>query len=256
MSHDDIDNIPSIVPSREGSQQRRSSKVRAGKGTGDRGARGSATQSGPRSGGAGPLAGLFILLSLVAAVSACAWAWHLQQQLQMANDQVADYASRVGDLEDRLSDTDEGMNQNAAVQVVKISELESEVRKLWDDRKKSRGSFKKLEDKTNSYGKSIKGMDATLSKAESQLKDVSGDLAKLKGVSGDLSRLMTSAKTNQAEVERVADALNRINLGLSKLEKRVQGNEEWVGSINAFRKQVNARLAELQDAQRVMQSSP
>jgi hypothetical protein len=67
---------------------------------------------------------------------------------------------------------------------------------------------------------------------------------------------MTSAKANQAEVERVADDLNRINLALAKLDRRVAGNEEWVASMNAFRKQVNASLSELQTAVRSMRSAP
>ena len=57
-------------------------------------------------------------------------------------------------------------------------------------------------------------------------------------------------------MERVADTLNRINLDLSKLSKRVEANEEWVGSINAFRRQVNANLSELQSAVRSMQAGP
>jgi septal ring factor EnvC (AmiA/AmiB activator) len=64
---------------------------------------------------------------------------------------------------------------------------------------------------------------------------------------------MASAKANQAEVERVADALNAINLQLAKLDKRVQGSEEWVGSVNAFRRQVNTSLSELQATVRSMQ---
>jgi hypothetical protein len=67
---------------------------------------------------------------------------------------------------------------------------------------------------------------------------------------------MSSARANQSEVERVADTLNRINLDLAKLGKRVEANEEWVGSINAFRKQVNANLAELQSTVRSMQAMP
>jgi uncharacterized coiled-coil protein SlyX len=43
------------------------------------------------------------------------------------------YEGRIADLEDRLADTDEGMSQNAAVQAAKIRELDSEVRKLWDN---------------------------------------------------------------------------------------------------------------------------
>ena len=67
---------------------------------------------------------------------------------------------------------------------------------------------------------------------------------------------MSSAKANQAEVERVADTLNRINLDLSKINKRVQGNEEWLASINAFRKQVNAQLSELRASINRVQAAP
>jgi chromosome segregation ATPase len=56
-------------------------------------------------------------------------------------------------------------------------------------------------------------------------------------------------------VERVADTLNRINLDLAKLNKRVQSNEEWLNSINAFRKQVNASLNELQGSVRTLQAT-
>jgi len=56
-------------------------------------------------------------------------------------------------------------------------------------------------------------------------------------------------------VERVADSINRVNLDLAKLNKRVQGNEEWIESINTFRKQVNASLGELKAALRA-QSKP
>ena len=70
------------------------------------------------------------------------------------------------------------------------------------------------------------------------------------------ARLMASARANQAEVERVADALNRVDLELAKLAKRVQGNEEWVGSINAFRRQINASLTDLQASVRALQAAP
>jgi len=203
------------------------------------------------------LARLFITVSLVVAAVACAWAWQLQGQLQQANVQMADYATRIGDLEDRLSDTDEGVSQNAAVQAVKIAELETEVRKLWDNVwKKSKERLGKLEAASTSHGTKIKGVEKSLASVQSQMKSASGDTAKLKSVAGDLSRLMANANASQAEVERVADTLNRINLDLAKLSKRVQGNEEWVGSINAFRKQVNASLAELQSTVRAMRASP
>ena len=196
-------------------------------------------------------------VALIAGALAFAWAWQLQNQLDEAEGQLQGYASRIGDLEARLSDTDEGMNQNAAVQAVKIAELEGEVRKLWDNVwKQTKERLSKLESASAAQGKSIKGLDSSMASAKTQLDEAGSDLDELKSVSGDLARLMTSAKANQAEVERVADALNRIELSLAKLDKRVAGNEEWVDSVNAFRRQVNNSLGELQAAVRAQQATP
>lgn len=201
------------------------------------------------------LARVLITVALVAAAAACGWAWQLQTQLRQANDQLVNYATRIGDLEARLSDTDEGMSQNAETQAEKLSKLDAEVRKLWDNVwKEARDRLGKLEVATASQGKSVKGMEGSLTSTQSQLKELSAEIAKLKSVSGDLARLMDSAKANQAEVERVADSLNRISLELAKLEKRVVGNEEWVGSVNAFRKQVNTTLSELQAEVRALRA--
>ena len=59
-------------------------------------------------------------------------------------------------------------------------------------------------------------------------------------------RLLANAKTNEAQLERLSDDVNRFNLESAKLQKRVAANEEWVESINGFRKQVNRKLVELQ----------
>ena len=249
MSKDDIDDIPSIVPSRE------NAPVRPG-GSASRG-RGASPAASTGRAGAGWLARLFITVALVVAAVACAWAWQLQAELRQAERTMAGYAVRIGDLEARLSDTDEGMNQNAAVQAVKISELESEVRKLWDNVwKRSKERLSALEAASSKHGKSLDGVQGSVTDVEKELAAATAELAKLKSVAGDMSRLMSSAKTNQAEVERVADSLNRINLSLNKLDKRVEGNEEWVSSINAFRKQVNASLAELQASVTALRTSP
>jgi chromosome segregation ATPase len=255
MPQDDLDYIPSIVPTRDGEPHRTPARTRSA--VNERSQKDRRQQRAENTGGTGWLSRLVITVSLIAAVAACAWAWQLQVKLQHADEQLANYASRIGDLESRLSDTDEGMNQSAEAQAAKLGKLDAEIRKLWDNVwKESKDRFAKLEATTASQGKSIKGVEASVSTAQSQLKDASAEIAKLKSVSGDLARLMTSAKANQAEVERIADSLNRIELSLARLDKRVAGNEEWVGSVNAFRKQVNTSLSELQNSVRSMQSAP
>ncbi|MEZ5566774.1 MAG: hypothetical protein R3E54_00170 [Halioglobus sp.] len=254
MSQDDLDPIPSIVPSRDGVPRRGSQR---GKGQAER-RRGAAASPASTGGRGGQMVGrLFVLLALLVAAGACAWAWQLQQQLQQASAQMSDYADRIGDLEARLSDTDEGMTQNATVQAAKIRELDTEVRKLWDNVwARSKERLDKLEAGSGRHDKALNALQADMQAVNTQLESAAADLAKLRGVAGDLSRLMASAKVNQTEVERVADTLNRIDLELAKLAKRVEGNEEWVRSINAFRGQINASLTDLQNAVRTLQASP
>ena len=230
MPNDDIEHIPSITATRDNDSQR----SRAGTRKSQPGSKGRKQSRPPGSassgGGAGILARLFITISLVVAAIACAWAWQWQEELRLAGTLMTQYEQRISDLEDRLSDTDEGMNQNATLQAAKIRELDSEVRKLWDNVwKKASKRLDTLEKNSAANTKKVASTAKSLTGNEAQLKGLSADIAKLKSVAGDLERLMASAKANQAEVERVADALNRINLDLSKLEKRVQGNEEWVG---------------------------
>lgn len=252
MSHDDIDHIPAIVPGREGGPPRGPRQ-----GASERRRGGGTRPQAPPSGGAGTLSRLLAGLALIAGGLAFAWAWQLQNQLEQARGEMQGYEQRIGDLEARLSDTDEGMTQNAAVQAVKIAELDTEVRKLWDNVwKQTRERLEKLEAASDSQGKGIKGMDSSLAAVKTQLNQANTELGQLKSVGGDLARLMASAKASQAEVERVADSLNRIELSMTRLEKRVAGNEEWVDSVNAFRRQVNASLAELQDTVRTLQAVP
>lgn len=248
MSNDDLDHIPSIVPTRDGVPSGKPPKGGPARGGSSR----SPVSGRPVSGGGtGPLARLLITVSLVIAVVACAWAWQLQGQLEEAAETSRDYAGRIADLEARLSDTDEGMNQNAEVQAAKIRELDTEVRKLWDNVwKQTKERLAELEKDSSSQGKKLTATAGSVSALESQIKGAAGDIAKLKSVAGDLERVIASGKANQAEVERVADTINRVNLDLAKLNKRVQSNEEWIQSINTFRKQVNASIIELQAAVR------
>jgi chromosome segregation ATPase len=264
MPHDDLDHIPSIVPTRDGMPERGDARPKAS--VRNEGSRQSSSQrSLTKERGTGLLARLFVSVSLIVAVAACAWAWRLQTQLLKADEHIADYATRIGDLEARLSDTDEGMSQNAEVQAAKLAELDKEVRKLWDNVwKEARDRLSKLEATNTSQEKSISTLQGSVSTAQSQVKaavsEVAGlkseiaglksENAELKSIAGDMARLIASAKANQAEVERVADTLNQINLSLAKLDKRVTSNEEWVASINTFRKQINASVIELQAAVR------
>jgi len=261
MPHDDLDHIPSIVPSRDKEPHFGGAGTSAGQTRGTKPSR-KQTKGGTRppsggSGGGGIWSRLFITVALVIAAVACAWAWQLQEQLEQSGHLMERYEDRISDLEDRLSDTDEGLSQNTAAMAVKIKELYSEVDKLWASAwRKNKAKIATLEVSSKSNSKKLASAEKSLATARSQLKAASGDIAKLKSVAGDLDRLLKSSKSSQAEVERVADDLNRINLDIAKFDKRVKDNEEWLASINAFRSQVNSALTRIQADVRALQATP
>ena len=256
MPHDDLDHIPSIVPSRDSETHFAASQTRTARPTRGKGKGGGGASTGSTA-GSGIWGRLFLTVSLVVAAVACAWAWQLQEQLDQSGHLMARYEVRISDLEDRLSDTDEGLSNNTAAMAVKIKELYSEVDKLWAGAwRKHKAKIEALETSSRASRKKLASAEKSLTTVQTQLKSASKDLTKLKSVSGDLGRLMSSAKANQSEVERVADDLNRINLEFAKINKQVKDNKEWLDSINAFRSQVNSALTRIQADIRALQATP
>jgi chromosome segregation ATPase len=256
MSQDDIDQIPKFAATRDNDHQSARPKTRSNQPAGNTRSSSRSAPPGQSSAGAGIWARLFITVSLVIAAIACAWVWQLQEQLDQSGQLLNQYEQRISDLEDRLSDTDEGLSQNTATMAVKIKELDSEVDKLWAARNVHKKKISGLESQSATNTKKVASTAKALSVDQSQLKSLAADIAKLRSVSGDLQRLMVSAKSSQAEVERVADSLNRMDLEYAKLNKRVKTNEDWVGSVNAFRRQVNTSLSQLSTSIRALEAKP
>jgi DNA repair exonuclease SbcCD ATPase subunit len=252
---DDLQPIPSIVPKRDSEQQFATARGRNNKGKVTRKGNGRrSADGGSGGGGTGLLSRLLLTVALVVAAVACAWAWQLQEQLKQTTFDMERSDQRIADLEALLSDTDETVNQSAAAMRAQLRLLDTEVRKLWDARKVSNGKISKLEKSSGSYAGQLSKLNKSDGTNSEAVKALKTDVAKLKGVAGDLERLMASGKRNQAEVERLADALNRYELENSKLEKRVVANEEWVQSINASRRQVNGKITQLEAALRALQT--
>ncbi|MEK9592826.1 MAG: hypothetical protein VW035_02900 [Luminiphilus sp.] len=241
MSRDDLNDIPSFAASRD-----------------------EAVSSAPRGaippraaraqGSMGVAARLTLTLALAAAGVACGWAWQLQMMLDEAQSQQKATQGRVADLEALLSDTDETVNKSAAAMGAQLRLLDTEVRKLWDARKVSNAKLTRLEKNVVTQEKQITGLNnKTGSNAES-LQAMQAELESLTKVAGDLERLAASAQRAQTDVERLADGLNKSNLERAALRKQVESNAEWIESINAFRRQVNANIAELEADVAAMQA--
>ena len=233
MSRDDLNDIPSFTANRD---EAVSSAPR-----------GAIPARAPRTEAAmGLTARLVLTIALAVAGIACGWAWQLQTALDDAQRQQKLTQGRVADLEALLSDTDETVNKSAAAMGAQLRLLDTEVRKLWDARKISNGKLTKLEKTAVTQEKQITNLNNKAARQAEQLALAQSELAALTKVAGDLERLAASAQRAQTDVERLADGLNKSNLERSALRKQVESNAEWIESINAFRRQVNANIAELE----------
>lgn len=235
-NEDSLDHIPSIVPARDEVASRTPRKNKRTR-----------KPRPAQAGGAGLWARLFIASSFAVAAVACAWAWQLQLELDKAAVVQEDYEVRIADLEDRLSDTDEGMNQSSAAMAVKIKELYSEVDKLWASAwRRNKAKIEKLEESGSSHGSQLAALKKTDKDYSTQLQKLGTEIKTLGSVAADLERLVKNARGNESQMEKLGDDVSRMTLELARIEKRVGTNEEWVESINGFRKQVNRTLAQLQ----------
>ncbi len=233
MSRDDLNDIPSFAANRD---EAVSSAPR-----------GAVPARSPRGRAVmGLTARVVLTVAMAVAGIACGWAWQLQTLVDDGQRQQKVTQGRVADLEALLSDTDETVNKSAAAMGAQLRLLDTEVRKLWDARKISNGKLTKLEKTAVTQEKQITNLNNKTSLQAQQLGSVQSELAALTRVAGDLERLATSAQQAQTDVERLADGLNRSNLERSALRKQVESNAEWIESINAFRRQTNANIAELE----------
>lgn len=205
---------------------------------------------------------LLVLLCLVAVAALGGWSYLLNQQLQDSRRELAEAGGRIAVLEQKLSVTDESMSQSSVALQVKLQDMDSEIRKLWDN------VWKKAKQDLAQHGKDIEGLKADLKQqaaSGSELKEalaenrlalgvVEDQLATANGLAteiGELQAELTSQEKSLADVRKTASAASST---AGKLKKQVASNEEWVDSFNGYRTQMNRKLLDLQSSVDALQA--
>lgn len=250
----------------------------------------SANSSGSSSGeSSGGFSSILIFLLAASAVVASAFLFmQLQEtnlQLDNARTQRAADQERLRVMEERLQITDNSVSETKTAADDKLSELDTEIRKLWDNVwKKSKAQLSEHEDSIASLKKSVAAVgniDKQLDKLEKSLKANDAALAALKeqvnkdkstvstmaaqvkealtkssANRGELASLDLAVQGSVAQSKAAADKVEPLLKRVAELERRVQGNEEWVESINGHRRQVVRDIQELRQKLQDYQASP
>ena len=130
-----------------------------------------------------------------------------------------------------------------------ILELYNEVDKLWASAwRKNKANISTNKNLVATNAKKLisykKLLDGQLAVSTSDKKKITADIDRLNKLAKSISQM----SQNQTYLEKLADQFNKLNLDSEQLKKRVTTNEEWVDSINGFRKQVNRNINNLQQS--------
>jgi len=225
--------MPQMTPARDEVASRQGgAKTKNSRNTGQ------ANHGSSSGAGGGFIAVLAFLVALVA-VGGCYFLW-TQNQTLLADLQQAD--TRLQRLEAQLASTGDELTQSDAAVRVQLKEVNSEVAKLWDARKVSNKQLKTHE--TNIRNLTARS-DKLLKTSKANAQQITAQAAALDDIDQALDGL---------DAESIIKQFERLTIGQSSQKKQIdaltiktQENQEWLESINEFRRQVNQRLNAIQN---------
>lgn len=232
------DGLPSIAPSRDDIETRRTSR------------RGDpvTTRSAPASSGPGIMISLVLAL-LLAGLTACGWFLVTQNEaLVEARAERAEAEARLARIEDQLSITGQALSETETQTQTQIEFWESEIRKLWDVTNKRNRIW--IEENQAAVKKLQTGLDAQ-SRSIGEVRAQATDLRRAIETQGQLTEqvalLDRRASELLAQQRSLTDSVNTLRQSTGAMDRRVKENEEAVKSIDAFRRDAVSRLTRLQD---------
>lgn len=238
IDDDEITNAPSIVPDRDelDSYQRHKQAKVAKKESAEQDDDYDDAAEGRSSNVLTYVIGLVALIGVGAA-------GYLFVQLQNAEQ-------RVAALEQRLSSTDESIGQSSGALQVKINEVSDALTQVRDETlKKYKAQIDQQASQIAALDKSGKSAQAAIASSDKALAEQVKSIDALRGEINKTPTLVEPLKQKLDQHQAALDGLSTKVKGVSdaqiKLDARLSNNEEWVESINTFRKQMNREVVNI-----------
>lgn len=193
-----------------------------------------------------------IMAVLVAGLVVAGWFIANQHQLLADEQQALDAAeARIVVLEDRLRVTDEAMAETGQDTQQQIGFWESEIRKLWAvsnernrkwimDNQAALARLQKTLDELKASNAELAGAVGRHETAFSQQQAIIDQLA---GIDLQMQRMVAGQRDLTDKVNVAQQSVSALQSGLAG---RVSENEQAVAAIDAYRLQLNARLADIE----------
>ncbi len=223
----------------------------------DSGYRRSRTPSARRrsgaSGGDGRMIGINLILAVLVAGLVIA-GWFIANQHELLTSQAGSLEAaqaRIAHLEDRLRLTDETLMDTEKDTEEQIGFWESEIRKLWavsNERnrkwiKDNEAALAKLTKALDALKASNRDLGAAIGRHEAAFAQQQAIIDQLTSLEISIQQL---ASTQRDIVDKVNSATQSVASLSAGLAGRVRENEQAVAAFDAYRIQVNTRLADIE----------
>jgi len=219
-----------------------------------RAAAGAPRRRGGDSGGGGGsrMFSTTLLVVLIGGLAVAGWFIVEQyQRLEADARALTEAKERIDVLEDRLRVTDEALSETGEETSEQINFWESEIRKLWavsNDRNKkwiedNQKAIAKLEESVSGLRSTAREIQSTLGRHESAFARQQEMVDQLTSVQMQLQQLSRSQRDLVDKVNAAQQAVAKLDSGVAN---RVAQNAEAIEAIDAYRLQLNSRLADIE----------
>lgn len=198
----------------------------------------------------------FASLILVVLIVACGWlgqqVLQLQEQLASNNNALQLERSRMESISAQVHETGSSFEETGNVLDEKFKFFDSEIRKLWDvSNKRNKSAIEK-------NTATVKSLSGNLKKSQQSLSALTGSQSEVKKSVAKLNNQLAAENTAlRATVDDQAEQILLMRSEMDLLQKRfsnmpndlatrVASNEEAVEAIDAGRRQLVARITQLQ----------
>ena len=175
--------------------------------------------------------------------------WFVYDLFEASEEELQSVRARIMQLEERARITAEPVTEAGASASEQINLWESEIRRLEQQRKRNKSAIDANQVTMQKQAKTLSAIETSVRGLRAQVSRHDGSFTQQQQIIDELNTLQENVEQLVSQQRDLVDKVNVATMttsGLrSSLEARVKENEEAITAIDAYRRDVNAQLADL-----------
>lgn len=182
-----------------------------------------------------------VLIAFFGVLGGGGYGWLQYQDLSLRHDSLQ---QRFDDLESRFSSTDESVTQSGAALQLNISKQGDELKKHWSEIRKLWGVTNDINKKK--IDKNQKDISFLANQRNTLELAIAKESKSLKALSANYLAINADMEAINNGLQGQADELDLLQTSIKQIDRDIKNNMEAVKSMEAFRRQINQKIYQLE----------